>query len=280
MDSGSGLSLQHAEELNRLGTLQETYASDPASRGRNARLLWVGFTVFLLLGLLLVASPFLPRPKDVAPTPLPVLILFGLFLGFFLVACGWRLRQLARGGRVRVLVFTEGLARFDGTSLSTGRWDEIETVEGIVKTYQVNSAPVGSRFLLTVKFADGKQMRIDAARDHLGGMHALYQRICVESTRHLLPRCCTAIESGQTVPFGVLGVSKAGLHWGKHVLAWNDSENVDLKERLRIRNPNTWPLHPWVRLVDFAIPNQLVFLRLVEHYARDHGQGTVPSWAN
>jgi hypothetical protein len=160
--------------------------------------------------------------------------------------------------------------------LLTCRWDEIETVQGIVKTYRVDFAPVGSRFIITVTFGAGGGMRIDGAKDHLAGMDVLYHRICAESGRHLLPRFAAAIEAGQTVTFGELGISKVGLHWGRHVLAWDDTENIEFKDGLRIRNPNTWPLHPWVRLVDFAIPNQLVFLRLAEHYVRANKQDSVP----
>jgi hypothetical protein len=260
------LSEQQAEELKRLGPLRETYASDPSSRRRNARLLWVGFTFFLLLGLLLVIVPFLPPPKGVAPTPPALLLLFALFLGFFVAACGWRLRQLARGSRVRVFVCTEGLARFDGERLLTCRWDEIETVQQIVKTYRVDFAPVGTRFIITVKFGTDNEMRIDGAKEHLAGMNVLYQRIGAESGRHLLPRYFAAVEAGQTVTFGVLGISKQGLHWGRHVLAWDDPKNVEFKDGVRIRNPNTWPFHPWLRLMDFAVPNHLVLLRLAEHY--------------
>src|SRR5262249_11545371 len=109
------------------------------------------------------------------------------------------------------------------------------------------------------------------------GMDVLYQRIVAESARHLLPRFSAAIEAGQTVTFGGLGISKLGIHWGRHVLAWGDAENIEFKDGLRIRNPNTWPLHPWVRLADFAIPNQPIFLRLAEHYGRANKQGSVPS---
>jgi hypothetical protein len=256
--------------------LQLVHLPDPSSRGRNARLLWVGFIVFLLLGLLLLAAPFLPPPKDVPPTPLPVLLLFGVFVGFFLVACGWRLGQLAGGSRIRVLVFAEGLARFDGDDLLTCRWDEIESVQGVVKTYVLHGAPVGSRFIITVEIGGGRVMRLDGAKGHLTGMDVLFRRVSEESGRRLLPRLLAAVEAGETVPFGVLGVSKAGLHWGKHVLAWGDAKNVDFRDGLCVRNPNTWPLHPWVRLADFSVPNHLVLLRLADHYVRKQRPDLAP----
>lgn len=267
----AGLFLRQAEELNRLGELQQTYTPDPSSRRRNARLLWAGIAVGMLglvpLVVALATGDFRKHGGGAAA---------GLFLSaLFLPWCAWRLRQLAQGSRVRILVFTEGLARFDGQCLLTCRWDEIETVQGIVKTYRVDLATVGSRFIITVQFGAEGEMHIDGAKEHLAGMDVLYQRICAESSRHLLPRFSAAIEAGQTVTFGELGISKSGLHWGRHVLAWDDTENIEFKDGLRIRNPNTWPLHPWVRLVDFAIPNQPVFLRLSEHYVRANKQDSV-----
>jgi hypothetical protein len=272
----AGLPLPQTEELNRLGELREIYTPDPSSRRRNARLLWAGIAVGLLgLAPVIVAWATGDFKKNGAAA-VAGLLLSALFLPW----CGWRLRQLARGSRARILVFTDGLARFDGPGLATCRWDEIETVQGVVKTYRVDAATVGTRFIITIKFGASKELRIDGAKDHLAGMDVLYQRLCSETGRHLLPRCYTAIEAGQTVTFGVLGISKLGLHWGRHVLAWNDTENIDFQDGLRIRNPNTWPLHPWVRLVDFAIPNHVVFLRLAEHYVKDNGRGSVPPWTN
>src|SRR5207302_481715 len=144
---------------------------------------------------------------------------------FFVAACGWRLRQLARGGRVRVLVFEDGLARFGGESLWTCRWDEIETVLGVVKAYHLHGAPVGARFVVTVQCGGGKHLRLDEAKEHLTGLRTLYLRIADETSRRLLPRLAADIDAGQTVPFAPLALSAAGIHWGKHVLAWGDTEN-------------------------------------------------------
>ena len=269
-----GLSLVQSEEVTRLGQLQETYAPDRSSCRRNARLLWVGIAVGVLG---LVPVPIFLASRDFKKDGGGLVA--GLFLAaLFLPWCGWRLRQLARGSRVRVLVFEEGLARVDGEGLRTCRWDEIETVQGNVKTYHVNSAAVGSRFMITVEFGGGKQIRLDSAKEHLAGMDGLYLRIGSESCRHLFPRLQAAIDAGQTVPFGVWGMSKSGVHWGRHVLAWDDAENIDFQDDLRVRNPNTWPLHPWVRLADCPMPNQLVFLRLAEHYLRENGRDSAAPW--
>jgi hypothetical protein len=182
------LPLWQAEALSRLGKLREIYAPDPSLRGRDALFLWVALMIFVLLGLL----PFLlafARPGGVARVSLHECVPWALFLGFFLGVSGWRLRQLVRGSRVRVLVCTDGLGRFDGQCLLTCRWDEIEAIESIVEDNlltmcHVPMVPLGSRCTITVTFGGGREMRIDGATDPGAGMERLYQRICAENRRH------------------------------------------------------------------------------------------------
>lgn len=258
------LSAQQADELRRLGPLQQIYTSDPTSRRKNAWLLWLGIAV----GLLALAPGIMAIVTGEVATHGKAAIAGLCLAAVFLPWCAWRLRQVAGGKHIRILVCRDGLARVDGDNVITCRWDEIESVQGIVKTYRLEHVPVASRFMVTVQFGGGKQLRIDAAREHLQGMPALFQRLAEESSRHLFPRLRADIEAGLTVPFGVLALSKQGLHWGRHVLTWEDRDNLDYHDGWRIRNPTTWPLHPWVRLADFAIPNHLVFLRLVDHCAQ------------
>jgi len=152
------LSLRQAEQLNRLGQLHETYTPDPSS----SRLLWTGFMVFLLLfGLLVSAIPFLPPPKDVAPAPLPLVLLVVLVIGFILVACVWRLRQLTWERRARILVFAEGLARFDGKSLLTCRGEVIESVQGVLDPglrVRAITANAGERALVSLSVGTRDQL--------------------------------------------------------------------------------------------------------------------------
>jgi hypothetical protein len=268
-----------AEELNRLGKFQQIYKSNPSSRRGNARFLWVAVIFFVAIESLFVAIPFMEPPKGVAPMPIPFVLFFASFILLFIVLCAWRLHQIHRGSRVNILVFAEGMARFDGVNLATCRWDEIETVQGMVKTYQMHGGVAGSRFIIDIAFRTNNKIRLDAAKDHLAGMDILFHRLSVESTRCLLPRFLAAVEAGETLTFGVLGISKQGIHWGKYTLAWNDPAKVDFKNGLRIRNPHGLLFHPWVRLMDFAIPNHMSFLCLAEHYMQDNGQSPTPKWS-
>jgi hypothetical protein len=270
-----GFTIEHDKELQKLGAFLGVFAPDPTSRRRNSRLLWFGFVFFFLIEALLVVVPFLPPPKDVKPAPLPLMVFFHLFILSLLIACGWRLRTLSLGSRVRAFVCAEGLAHFDGQTLTTCRWDEVKSVEGIIKGY----SPGGHRMIVTVKFGADQEMRFDEAKEHLANTSALYQLIGDLSGRRLLPRFYAAIEAGQTVTFGQFGISKAGIHWGTHVLDWDDNERIEIRDGIvRIRRIFNRPLQPWARLMDFVLPN-LVFLQLVEHYVRDNGRGTIPAWA-
>jgi hypothetical protein len=275
------LSLRQAEEVKHLGELQESYTPDTSSR-----LLWVGFMLFfLLLGLLVLAIPFLPRAKGVPPASLPVVLLILLVIGLMLVGCFWRLRRLSWERRVRLLLFAEGLAQFDGKSLQSGRWEDIESVQGLV--YKAPRA-FASHVIITLR--GGQTIRMFWARERVAIGEALYRRLSEESGRYLLPRCFAAVEAGQTVTFSapdaawlggiapwsriVLGISKSGLHWGKQVVTWDDAANIDWNDGVRIRTQHQTGLgafHSWVRLADIPIPNSLVCLRLAEHYLRKSG---------
>src|SRR5262249_15526355 len=155
--------------------------------------------------------------------------------------CVWRLRRLTCERRVRVLVLAEGLARFDGISLLTCRWEGIESVQGIL--YK-GPRPFASHIIITIQ--GGKQMCTYWAKEHLAVGEALFQPLSEKSSRPLLPRCIAAVEAGQTVtfqapgaawlggitPWGrvVLGISKSGLHWGTQVVPWNDTDNIDFAD--------------------------------------------------
>jgi hypothetical protein len=267
------------EELNRLGKFQQLYKSSPSSRRGNTRLLWIGLIFFAVMLCIIVSIPFREPPKGVPPMPVPLALFFVAFLLLFIVLCGWRLLQIDQGSRVRILVFSGGMARFDGVALVACRWDEIESVQGLIKRYQMHGGTVGARFIIDIIFRENTKMRIDAAKDHLAGMDALFQRLSVESARCLFPRYYAAIEAGETLTFGVLGISKRGIHWGKYTLPWNDPEKVNFRDGLRIRNPHGLLFHPWVRLMDFAIPNHMSFLCLAEHYIRGNERGSTPQWS-
>src|SRR5262249_31384914 len=86
---------------------------------------------------------------------------------------------------------------------------------------------------------------------------------------------------GGITPWGrvVLGISKSGLHWGTQVVPWNDTDNIDFADGLRIRSQSQTGLalvHPWVRLSDVPIPNSLVFLRWADYSLRKNGRHIAP----
>jgi hypothetical protein len=256
----ANLSARHAEELNRLGQLQQIYSSDPASRRRNARILWVGIGVGLLglaISVIILVGGRLQKDGGALVSGL-------LMAAFFLPLCGWRLRELARGSRVQVLVFSQGMAYYDRENLLACRWEEIESVQGTLKNVQV-SGSVGARFRITVQISGGKQVRLDAAREHMAGMDVLFQRISAESNRHLFPRLLKAVESGETVPFGELAISRQGVHHRERLLHWEEVGSVSNAHFLFIRRKDAGRMDFWSRR-GFLIPNLEVFLGLAKYY--------------
>ncbi len=277
-----GLSVEQTNEMKALGQLQETYSPNPSSRRGNVLLLWVG----IMISLLLLGSPVYVlffKPEIRADDPQrkkkesndEFMVIFGPLVGiFWLVACGWRLGQLARGQRVRILVFEDGLARFDGNSLASCRWDDIQTVERKNYSYSARGIPVATRSVISLGLANGGQIVIDTSRDHLAGIESLHQRISQETTNRLLPRTIAAIDAGQIVSFGQLSVSRQGLHFkGDQILAWSMVESISSKPPLRIRAKNGSWLDYWNRWSrrGFKIANLEVFFLVTQHYfQQDH----------
>jgi hypothetical protein len=197
----------------------------------------------------------------------------------FTLLCVWRLRQIHEGSEVRILVFSEGVARVDWPNMVSGRWDEVESVRGLLNTYRMNNAPVGQRFRIEIIFRNGVKLRVDSARDHLAGQDVFFQRVSGETARCLLPRYISQIEAGETKTFGPLAVSKAGVHWGRHLLGWTDSDRIDFQHELRLRNVKGLLVQPWLTMKSFPVDNFLVFVALCELYLRRHGRPVASHWA-
>jgi hypothetical protein len=259
------LSSEQAAELAALGPPLEVIRPDSSSRRRNAGMLWAGIGVGLL-GLTAAVGVAVEASRAAGAEAVSRgfgAACMGLFGVFFLSACGWRLRQLHRGRGVVVLACRDGLARLNGNELFACRWDEIEEVEGRASRFQ---AQIGRRVILTVRTARGA-LRLDTAREHLPGLEALYARVGIESAGRQVPRMLAAIEAGQTVPFGRLGLSSAGVHCGDRLLPWGEVASLSVHEALRIQRRGAGRLDWWHRAT-FLVPNLHAFLRVVEHHLR------------
>lgn len=155
-----------------------------------------------------------------------------VLLGVWLVARAIRKRNLGR----RVLVFPEGLAYIQQGKTHIIRWENIAAVwQNVVSHYsrqawQSTARYTGTIHSYTVELDDGRKYTFN---DALGDVGELGRTIQQETSHYMLPRLRQAYEAGQTIPFGALGVSQAGIskgYKGYSVLPWDQVGIVGIYE--------------------------------------------------
>jgi hypothetical protein len=109
-------------------------------------------------------------------------------------------------------------------------------------------------------------------------MEHLYRVIGIASGSYLLPRFQAAVDSGLSVEFGDVGLSRQGIHWGPHLLAWSDIDRINLEDGLHIESKKAGALNIW-NLKRFSIRNEWVFQILADRQLRKAADGPpAPSW--
>jgi hypothetical protein len=150
-------------------------------------------------------------------------------VGLFFLAAGVGMLARARhNSGLRVLVFEEGLARVQGGKVETLRWEDVNVVR---RGVEVKSAGVTVRtpVYLVLVGRDGRDLTFNEGLARLGELRALAEG---HTLPHMLPAAREAIEAGEVVGFGALGVSREGLHSGLDLLAWEDFQGLEVGQAL------------------------------------------------
>ncbi len=160
----------------------------------------------------------------------------------------------------RVYVFEGGLVHADGT-LTEYPWPAIMSVQQKIVRQYVNGVYTGTRYLYTVTRNDGRVLKLTQFFD---GIAQLGQGISEQVARVHLPHAVAAIQRGETVPFGDLGVHGSGLVSARHgLLPWAELEQVQVVQGyVRLRRAGKWLA--WSNKPAADIPNLYVFLTLAD----------------
>lgn len=152
-----------------------------------------------------------------------------VLIGVWLSVRAIRKRSLGK----RVLVFSEGLAYTQQGKTDIIRWDDVAAVWRDVthhyyrQPWQTTHRYTGTAHVYTIQLNDGRKYTFG---DALGNVEELGGTIQQESLHHILPRLRQAYEAGQTVPFGALGISRAGISRGYNMLPWDQVRKVEIYE--------------------------------------------------
>jgi hypothetical protein len=183
--------------------------------------------------------------------------LFGLLL---LAGAVWQIVVAIRNRDLRVVVLEQGVVRTGGGKREVLRWDDITSVFQAITVHYANGIKTGTTHVYTI-FAQGGQKVV--FNDTLKNVEALGASIQKEATNRLMPRYVQAYNSGGTVTFGKLTLSKAGISNGKDTIPWAQVQAVNINRgQINVRKEGKWL--NWAGQSAAATPNLLIFLNLVD----------------
>jgi hypothetical protein len=182
-------------------------------------------------------------------------------------------------------VYPEALALVRGRTWSVVRWDEVREFRG-------RSLSIRTAKLVT---ADGRAVTL---RHDVKAADSLYKMVERRTLPPMLDRARAALDAGETVWFGTLGISRDGLFFKDKRLGWDRVERLDIVApqnhglpgalgglvaataeldnlRIVVKERRT-PWHPilfgkldgwfparWCSVPFWTLPNRAVFLRLI-----------------
>lgn len=192
---------------------------------------------------------------------LVVLSLLLLAAGPALVLYAWKYRRL------QAVAGSAGVALIQNDTVSSCRWQEIDTVHeslvtGEAKTVLTASAR-GEDHLIRLTCRDGKVLVFRNFLDDLSWLGKIIQH---ETLPYLLPPAVAAFEAGGLLEFGPLCVDADGLRSDRsRRLAWEEVEDAEIANgHLMVKQVGKW--WAWFKTPIGQVPNVHVLLVLVHYY--------------
>jgi hypothetical protein len=219
-----------------------------------------------LYGLAIYSRQFPPPPRQYLAIPIvfAILLFFGAFLWFRRVRMRWR---------EAVVLYSDGLAYYDGRKILVFRWEDVAAI------FTRGSRDAPSRFLpregrgvYTIVHQNGKVLKLG---NRLQSVDKLYEDIRHQVYKPILTRCCTAYDSGETILFGPLKMSRSlGLITADKNYLWDEIGQVVIEQgRLHIKAKGSgWSTNYSAPLR--LVPNLDVFLAMANELAGLFGQSS------
>jgi hypothetical protein len=152
----------------------------------------------------------------------------------------------------------EGFVLSRGGQHTAFRWEDIAAVWESIRDAGQYGVKLKTIYRYTVQPRNGRKI---VFTDTVEGIKKLGSTIQKEVTRRKLAQAHAALNAGQTVDFGKVGVSRWGIIISKKTTPWNQIRNVKADEGFIVIEREGKPLN-WVRKVG-DIPNVYAFLTLV-----------------
>jgi len=184
-----------------------------------------------------------------------VFLFFVMGLVYVLPGLWWFISTLRKRG-LRVLVFPDGLTYTRHGKTDVIRWDDVATVLQAITmvqhTFTVRKC--------TVQLQDGSKHIFNNA---IRNVEQLINTIQQQVTPRILERVSEAYEAGQTIPFGKLSISQAGISKGNKTLPWDQVKRVTVDKGVITIKKQGSLLLTWASVGVAETPNFFAFASMV-----------------
>lgn len=222
-------------------------------RGGIARVIMGIVGAFMVIIGILLVMPSSDATGDPTGPIISGILCFAVALGCFWAIFTWR------GAHAQL--FQQGFVISRAGKTTAARWEDVASVTQKVVRIRRYGIPVWTSYLYTLSLANGETIRVNNAFGKTSQLGDAIQRM---SANALLPRALAAFQSGQSLPFGKVSVSQAGISNGKETVPWSNIKQVTLQNGALIIRRADKRL-AWVSTPVAKTPNIYVLLALVNH---------------
>ena len=166
-----------------------------------------------------------------------------------------------------------GVALAENDTLSSCRWQDVQTIRETILTGDVQSvlkaSARGEHHFIRVTCGDGKEL---VFRNFLEDLPWLAKIIHYETLSYLLPTAFDALKNGEELSFGKLRVDSEGLRSEKDkFLPWAEVQEVTLANALLMVNKKgKW--RSWFKTPIGQVENPHVLIALAQLYREDEAR--------
>lgn len=193
----------------------------------------------------------------------PAILLGGGLGGLVFLLSAWSVFNTLRSWKLAVGLYEQGIGVVGNSGVQQVRWDQVtETYQQVTRHY-TNGVYTGTTHRYTI-VVDGKKTVFD---DKLKGIEDLGNAIQNGVSNVLFPRYATAINNGQRVNFGPLGLDREHLYSGNKSLLWSEIKGVKLdRGNISIKKEGGW--FSWASVTVPQVPNFFVFYALLRNFTK------------